>query len=768
MPKKRRRDAGLGYRRAKKNVKNDRRVPIATVVIDDNEDSSNDRNDNNNENTEILKDALVVNNIRNKNIKNTVLSPNARRTTIAWLFVHKYNGLDFSDVELSSAWHGRNGVIKKIKADLGYDWTTKVRNMEEIFMSVIECARMGVPFDASKVFQHTGGREAIVKATSTEAQIIVDGLESGLSVKRTWLMVNEHRRQSQLEALTLSAVQSAVARFKPKVVKVKKRKQGSTDPNNPWSMARYRWVTQLLVRFGVLDLEGQYHGPTTSANDSLVPACFRRDIAGPLELTQVVWWDETHKKCVVGGVSASRNFFLRFRRDANGKFDPEGGNFSDEEVHVLNCKYEQEGRFGLGCALVEKKDVNGMYLPPEGKLCHLFDYSSRVLLSVDDYNKKQKDEIRRVKALVSSSSKWVENGRVPNTIYHNDCVTKLKGIAKETKKKLEAQGIKTVGDLKILTEEQLIELSIATKMRLKTLRAFSVASQDCIDEDIPPTIDHRKADNPYKSKYGEANWENELKNCSHMKTYCCITDYIQHIHDESAAVIQGTRYENTWYFYHDALALMTSKTTKKWMLDQGIYKRWILPSEDLYFDSPELKKRYGTNPLGNSPEFMPWDSHLNNDVHCCHDYHVAVSKFLPEENPHKFSDSTPKRLSQSYKRLLSPEDGVVPTPLRIKEDIERVIKSLQLVYISKGALTDTSSARSGRRFVDGGEKKKKGGVRIRKQGTFEYSPGKNSTTNLHRDLVPYRNEIINKAKVLAEQNIARENDDSAAIEASSS
>ena len=169
MPKKRRRDAGLGYRRAKKGVKNDRRVPIATVVIDDNEDSSNDRNDNNNENTEILKDALVVNNIRNKNIKNTVLSPNARRTTIAWLFVHKYNGLDFSDVELSSAWHGRNGVIKKIKADLGYNWTTKVRNMEEIFMSVIECARMGHRFDASAAFSHSG----------------VDGLESGLSVRRT-------------------------------------------------------------------------------------------------------------------------------------------------------------------------------------------------------------------------------------------------------------------------------------------------------------------------------------------------------------------------------------------------------------------------------------------------------------------------------------------------------------------------------------------------------------------------------------------------------
>ena len=83
----------------------------------------------------------------------------------------------------------------------------------------------------------------------------------------------------------------------------------------------------------------------------------------------------------------------------------------------------------------------------------------------------------------------------------------------------------------------------------------------------------------------------------------------------SAKVMKGTEFENNWFFYHDTLSLMTSKTTKDWMKGKGYYKRCIRPSNDLYKNKPELLTKFKDNPIGNSPEFMPWDNHLNQDVH---------------------------------------------------------------------------------------------------------------------------------------------------------
>ena len=64
-------------------------------------------------------------------------------------------------------------------------------------------------------------------------------------------------------------------------------------------------------------------------------------------------------------------------------------------------------------------------------------------------------------------------------------------------------------------------------------------------------------------------------------------------------------------------------------------------------DSNELKKKYTDNPIGYSPEFMPWDSHLNQDIHLAHDQHVALTRHLPEDDPRKFSGSTLSRILSS-------------------------------------------------------------------------------------------------------------------------
>ena len=190
--------------------------------------------------------------------------------------------------------------------------------------------------------------------------------------------------------------------------------------------------------------------------------------------------------------------------------------------------------------------------------------------------------------------------------------------------------------------------------------------------------------------------------------------------EQSAAVMRGTKFEDNWYVYHDSLSIMTAAKTKKWMQDKGYLRRWILPTEDLYCDDLELKKRYSNNPLGNSPELMPWDTHLNQDVHSSHDYHAVSTAHLPEDHPNKFSGSTPRRMAKSYKQILDPITGVSPTSPRIIQDVQRIIASLWLVYEAKGILINENI--KGRRYVNknDNDEKKWGGRRSKKEITHTH------------------------------------------------
>merc|ERR1719296_25977 len=85
--------------------------------------------------------------------------------------------------------------------------------------------------------------------------------------------------------------------MKPRVVNVRKRKQGSSDRDSNWAQARCAWTRQLLARFGRVKREPE-HGP--------VEQRFDVNIQGKLALNQIVWWNETHRKCLIGGQNPSK------------------------------------------------------------------------------------------------------------------------------------------------------------------------------------------------------------------------------------------------------------------------------------------------------------------------------------------------------------------------------------------------------------------------------------------------------------------------------
>jgi hypothetical protein len=96
---------------------------------------------------------------------------------------------------------------------------------------------------------------------------------------------------------------------------------------------------------------------------------------GNLELRQIVLWDETHRKCLIGGLT-NRNFTVVAKR------------------------------------------------------CLPFNYSEKVLLSVLNYEKKMAAEILRVKNLTAKASYWVETNMSNGVLCLDDPINMLKGVGK--------------------------------------------------------------------------------------------------------------------------------------------------------------------------------------------------------------------------------------------------------------------------------------------------------------------------------------------------
>ena len=123
-----------------------------------------------------------------------------------------------------------------------------------------------------------------IRMDSHDAQIIADGIESSLSIQRGWKNINRHQTESNKELVSHSSIYYALRKMRPKMVNIKKRKQGSSEPDSNWAQARYAWTRQLLARFGKLEERYPQHGP--------IERRFDGDLQGKLSLNQVVWWDE--------------------------------------------------------------------------------------------------------------------------------------------------------------------------------------------------------------------------------------------------------------------------------------------------------------------------------------------------------------------------------------------------------------------------------------------------------------------------------------------
>ena len=133
------------------------------------------------------------------------------------------------------------------------------------------------------------------------------------------------------------------------------------------------------------------------------------------------------------------------------------------------------------------------------------------------------------------------------------------------------------------------------------------------------------------------------------------------------------------------LVLMTAKETINWMKEKGYLHRWLLPLNGLQDGTP-----YAGRPVGNSPEFMPLDNSLNRDILQSLRFHCVLShafidgkETIEEERKLCFSFSTPREIARGLKCLWDSKIGT-PSSARIIQDVDMVLKALEIVYREMG------------------------------------------------------------------------------------
>ena len=187
MPRKRRRNAGLGNRKPNKvkrpgkytrKTNNNRQININLVVnspcLNKNPDTIVVRGEKDPSNSNSICSDVIVNDV-DVELGNSAYKATTyyhKVCTVTFLFEHKYCALDLENVK--TCWKGRHGIIQSIKKDLALEnW--KNSNFIPIFMQVIEAARTGERFRVQDISRQKG-RPYKIQISSPSAQIIADCL----------------------------------------------------------------------------------------------------------------------------------------------------------------------------------------------------------------------------------------------------------------------------------------------------------------------------------------------------------------------------------------------------------------------------------------------------------------------------------------------------------------------------------------------------------------------------------------------------------------
>ena len=384
----------------------------------------------------------------------------------------------------------------------------------------------------------------------------------------------------------------------------------------------------------------------------------------------------------------------------------------NEEKFRYKFKFEQEARFMFGVMMIKTEDGNrkGVRLP-------MLDYTGKKILGMAKWDEGLAIEVRNARE--SDAATWLTKRERPlgKDIFENDPISIIHGIGNVTEAKLNEVGIFTVNDY-ICDRCKVDSLLNATPAYIEKLKnkldnglVCGVNAGSCPEKyDI---TDHRKAANPYLSKYGD-EWEDKISKKPALRLVRPVKDLIQHMATTTTDALKNTPYEGKGLFYHDALSQLTERETVSWMKNdqnkidgRNIYDMWIKPvlgcNDEIVSRDGTINTRFGGRPVGNQPEVQPLDNSLNNDIKVATETQVAATYFLPKGHKKKFTMATREDVVSAVGRCHCPTfPGIaIPTSRRIQQDINKVVFALFVITEAKGHVVKGLAGRDGhRRFVD--------------------------------------------------------------------
>ena len=212
--------------------------------------------------------------------------------------------------------------------------------------------------------------------------------------------------------------------------------------------------------------------------------------------------------------------------------------------------------------------------------------------------------------------------------------------------------------------------------------------------------DHRKAENPYQSLYGDS-WLKKLKESSELSKLIDIRDLVDHIFENSkdTFTVDGVT-DDSFRIYHDALSQLTDSACQKYLKDKGYFKYFIIPvlgCNDIITNSKgATNAHYRFRNMGDSPELMPLDTSIFADLMQTLHYHVARCRFFKSDCKYKFSIATPAATESAVARLWNKD--AIPI-VRINQDIERVADAMKIIVSQKGTVVYGWGDRNGWRAM---------------------------------------------------------------------
>eukprot|EP01046_Picozoa_sp_COSAG06_P044010 COSAG06_NODE_5860_length_3241_cov_9.433164_2_plen_781_part_01 len=652
-----------------------------------------------------------------------LLGEKARRLQIAIYF------LEECDAPAREEWKVRKGTV--------YDIYSNIRGLGQndrgtilmVLNDLLTCAEAGVEYTGERKITITG-RPPLLELGSEDARIVARAMEKGLGLRKTHFLLSQSRHSRKLEWVGLSAVYGLHLRLKPVVTMIEDCKQGKSDPDSHWAMARDASLTQLALRLGhelwsetgvrrLPCLRVRAQGPAPVLHESPVADAdfvrgdrfnarrlkagfvfktgpkglgFYRDSASkvtvevgdpidyesatavlpaeymegpeplwyckerlpPINIRRVATGDEVHMEPTIaaGGVKGQGSQKqYRYHWDQDGNPVPEATQDTTlgARKFKMKVKYTEQTRVMLATALVPDDHPCAEKYP--GTALPTYDYTGKWLDSIGTFDVR-KDEQKKHIQNQGTVTRWV-TGRRDGELYENDGVEHFPRIRKVAAMRLRQLGISTVAAVGRLSQQAVKSLGsgrgsspadgsegekIVPQLSEDFLRKMQQQAKNAKAGSHPAQVDHRLAEDPYLSRYGKEEGERQLIEDVRTKGAVCVTELITALFGSAEMFYRKLgethpsndpdRY-NDWWVYHDALAQMTDERCREWMEERGWYCRWIVPlfglNDKVYGKSKKgqwtFSTAYKCRPVGDTPELVDLDCHLNKDARDCTEFH---------------------------------------------------------------------------------------------------------------------------------------------------